>query len=1243
MKNVKLLCLSSALIVGGNAVAQTVPQHDHYVQQDDKNTPFYSAYTNWTPGQPLYSGDAANDDEFFISRVKPKSRFTNANTQVDPNLNSNRKLLWWCPIGTTDGDNWNAIPSYFFDSEVFSMWSYVDIYGNWTAPFIRMAGAFTDICHKNGVATSVVAAVPYGASISENDGGHGQNIKALYSGGTDKFLKFLRYYGIDGIGFNSEFYSGALTTPLKEMLSGAFEKKDEANWPTFHNVWYSFMTNEGSIGDYSVLNSRCKEWFNWNGKTTSNAYFLNYNWHNSQLNTSQETARAEGRSSFDVYAGMDFQGRSVAEWRALKNYDISVGIWGAHNMNMIFEGRGELGSSPEQRQKTYQLISENTFTGSSYNPVNTPEISDILRHTTTATNFHGFSSFITARSAMATDNLAEEPMYTYFNLGNGKFFNVEGKTTFNNEWYNIGIQDYLPTWRWWWTSNFMGRQVTDVPSNGMKAEFTYEDAWFGGSCLQISGQTEQEYLHLFKTQYPVKAGDKLTIRYKVVSGTGTVAWACSVNDAESTEVNGAISALTPDDETWVEKTILIGTGRTHLKIADKTMAMLALKFTDTSSDFKINIGEISLTSHSASPTPAAPVLRMSNIMKRNYQGVDMKIVYKMISNVPTTDGDPIYNADVATSYFKIYTQQEGAEPTMCTATTSWAAYVVSAPYDETLGGKVRIGVSAVSLDGKSESAITWGEYQEVPIPTVKAGIRIDKPVIKANEEFTVSYIDPNYPAAKKWIIEKAQSEEVVGTVLDANKVTTSLSEEGIYNLILTDFENNIEKFYGIIQISSSKVGALPRIESIKANDSEEAISVEKDATVTYSYVGRAADGQVSRGLNLSEKAFGIDAQQLDFSTRHDFSICFWFKANSFNHGPDGTQLLNIRTTKDRWPASDWGFIWSTIQPDNTFAFNFRDTGNSGSNFKLTNFKFAPNQWYHVAYVIDHQKGSVCTIYINGKKVGASDPTNSLYAWNNTNYIMIGGNAFNRAGLDGCLDEFQLYDRKITDEEVVASMSHLTTIPSGLIGYWDFESEVDGEHKMSSIGTRKDLKASLVKIETISEGKNEFNPQEVAFTTGAPFIPGDLYKVETKPSWNISKATVVNSATGNDTEGSVQVQYKNDGQYSATLTLSNGWGSDIKTFNFVTVEDPNKIDNTELVSDYTTYPNPFVNTVMVRFAKDGSYQILVTNANGQLVNRENVNVTTGEFVKMQVNGNPGVYFFTIQTEGKTLKVIKVIKE
>ncbi|MBO5720423.1 MAG: secretion protein Por, partial [Bacteroidales bacterium] len=396
MKRFNLLALFVA--VCAFASAQGIPSHTQYVKIGS-DIPWYTAYNNWQPGTALYSSDsdAAENEQFFISRVKPRNRFVFTETQVDETMNPDRKMMWWCPIGSASS-NWNALPAYYFGGEVYSMWSYTDIYGNWIAPLIQAPAAFLDVCHKNGVRSGTVASVPFGAAPSKNDGGHGSNIDALINGGHDKLLRYLRYYGVDGIGFNSEFSWDLLDpTGFKNLMGNCYSNAASYGVP-FNNAWYSFTSNQGGFGDYSVLNSGCVEWFHYNGKKVSDAYFLNYNWGASQLATSQETASGKGRSGFDVYAGMDYQGRSNANWLALQNNNISFGIWGAHNMNMFYESRGERGADPVQMQKTYQLISENSITGSSYNPVNTPAVSNILRHTSTATNFHGFSSFITARS-----------------------------------------------------------------------------------------------------------------------------------------------------------------------------------------------------------------------------------------------------------------------------------------------------------------------------------------------------------------------------------------------------------------------------------------------------------------------------------------------------------------------------------------------------------------------------------------------------------------------------------------------------------------------------------------------------------------------------------------------------------------------------------------------------------------------------------------------------------------------------
>lgn len=1246
MRKFRHLFLGTCVFAAGMAYAQT-PSHPQYVKGSDSEEPFYTAYRQWEPGKTLYStGDAKEDEQFYISRVKPKNRFSFAQTQVDPEMNSERKLLWWCPIGT---EGWNAIPTYFFNSEVFSMWSYVDIYGNWTAPMIRMPGAFADICHKNGVVTSTLASVPWASTVKADDGGHGSNMKAMIDGGPEKLLKFLRYYGIDGIGYNSEFNidSSIGTENLKKLLSGAFAKKDDLKWPTFTNAWYSLMTNSGNVGGGDALSSSNQDWFHYDGHPTSNAYFMNYNWGAGLLSTSQSTARKfEGRSSFDVYAGMDFEGRSVADWIALQNYDISVGIWGSHRMNMLYLNRGELGADPTLMQKTYQAISENVFTGSSYNPVNTPPVKNKLGHSSLIKDFHGFSSFITARSPLQSDDLANEPFVTYFNLGNGKFFNINGEKNFPNEWYNIGMQDYLPTWRWWLTSKFMGREESDVPANGLKAEFTWDDAWFGGSCLSVGGKTELEYLHLFKTKYSLMSGDKLLIRYKVLSGSGSMSWSCMAEEGIGTEVSTRSKALEAGND-WIEYEVKIGTSPTSLRLANKTLALLALKFMNTSDNFKILIGEISLTRGADAITPSAPIIKGTKLITSNYRGIDFKIYYEMESDI-VTPGEPVYNEDVNTWYYKIYMQQEGSEKVMCTATTSWAAYVVSAPREMEAGSKVRLGVSAVSIDGKSESAIAWSDYQDIPENEVVEGIEIDKAVIKTNEEFTAKYADPTHSDAKQWEIRKASDNSVAFTKEGGTSVTTSLEEEGLYDLALTFLKNNkdtTEIYRGFVQVSGPEVGALPEIKELKANGSEAAIEVAKEAEVEFSYIGKEADGTVSRGLRLPEQAFAIDVAQLNLTDTSPFSICFWFKPNQFNHQDGGTQLLNIRTREDKWPASDWGYVWSTIQPDNTYSISLRYyEANGGSNLKTEDFVFLPNQWTHIAFIIDWvDNGRQISLYANGNLIGKSEVFSDVYPWKNSNKIMIGGNAASRAGLDGYLDEFQLYKKALNLEEVRNSMKHQTEIPEGLSGYWDFESEVDENNYMLSTGTEKNLKAAVVAVQVLGEGNNDYVNQPVSYGAGAPFITGQNYKIETIPTWKLGvDATITEASKYTSTAGSIKANYAKSGLYEATLTLTNSWGTDSKTFQYVKVGDGSGIEENDAIN-FSAYPNPFVDEVNVQFVNGGTYTVEIHNLAGQLVSTESLQVNAGEFVNMNVSGSAGTYFITVKDNGKVLKSLKVIKK
>ena len=1262
----RLLFITALLGVGALACAQT-PTHEHYViyPEGGANDDFASKYRSWQPGQPLDS-NFSDDEEFFISRVKLKDRFTYAQTQVDPELDPARRFLWWVPMGQSQ---WNAVPTYFYNSEVFNMWSYIDHWGNWTAPVLRAPAAYLDVCHKNGVSTSVVAAIAWGAAVGDySPEPHGPNIKAMTDGGYEKLLRYLRYYGVDGVGYNSEFRTSTeIASAMQDLFAQAHLHADEYD-VDFSVAWYSLTSDGGVLGGYNGLNSSNDDWF-WNtryGAPVANYFFPNYNWANSELQTSESTANGfrEG-ASWDVYMGMDMQGRDYANWTMLKDYDVSFGMWGAHNMNMLFESRGEAGSSGTTPQETYLKRSELFFTGGTQNPVNPPAISDHTYYSIgNAQAFHGISSFITARSVLQGD-LAAEPFVTYFNLGNGMFFNVEGETTFDGEWYNVGIQDYLPTWRWWWTTDFMGRDEADVPESGLTATFTWDDAWFGGSCMRISGTTDGEYLQLFKTKYPVESGDRLTIRYKVLGGNAGIDWAVATEE-KMTETSGNIRNT--DDPVltgeWQEATIEIGTGMGNLRVADQTLALIGLKFTKAT-DLDLLIGEISLTREDA-PTPQAPVLRTdvkgkdadgnvhtyedgAAIWDYNYQGVDVKVVWSMGEAPSDSPWETLYNEDVNAWYYKVYVQQQGAEPVMCTATTSWAAYVVGAPLTDG-ESPVRVGVSAVSLDGKTESEITWSEYMELPEATIVGGIEVDKAVIKPGEEFTVRYADPNHPAAESWAIRPSSASDSDAPLISADgttSVTGTLDEIGLYDVEVT-VGGVSETHRGLVQISGKEVGALPQIESVAVNGGTTDVAAVEGEAVTYSYVGRDADGTVSRGLALPSNGFGMDFAQFGFDESSPFTIAWWFRPDELIMGTEGVTGLSIRNPKQDWPENNWGFMWQDIMPDSTIKVAIKAlSGTAESQFKDPEFKYEPGRWYHICIVFDFDSsvGRIYSVYVNGKKLGTKT-ADSLYPFGNGTgfYLIFGGYAANRTAFTGAIDEFQVYDIALDDEQAAKTMEHQTEIPEGLVGYWDFETNPDAENYLHSTGENTDLKAYVMLSASGDggEGDTDFSISPATFDAGAPFLPG-IYEVVTTPEWGVDiRNASLSGESVSPTGGSVEVSYSVASDYSATLTLRNSWGEDTMEFPMVVVSVG--LDDVEGGADNTVYPNPFEEELYIAFAEAGAYTVNVYSLAGNLVSSQAVSAVGGDVINVRVNAAPGTYVVKVSdAAGDVVTTAKVIKK
>lgn len=1197
------------------------------------------------------NGKVTNDDNFFISRVKPKQRFRNEKTQVLKDLTAanDKRLVAWIPF---NNPKTNALPDGIFDSEVFSLWSYVSHWGDWTAPLGRIPAALMDVAHKNGVAVSSLAGVPW-----QNMGDDwNRELRAIGLLDGQKLANYLYYYGQDGLGYNSEWSEwNRITQKLREKHVEVNKLLKDKN-PIFENMWYGLTQDNGRNGYSNALDNNYQLTF---GDSENKAFslFLNYNWNLRQrLSNSVDYAKTMGRDPLYLYAGVNMQGGEPRSnsWPLLKDYPISIGLWGAHEKNMFWESRNEKGSSEETMQRSYMLRTERYFTGGTRNPANTPEVTDAMKYNVDNTNWHGMSTWMSAKSTLSW-NLTDEPFISYFNLGNGKFFNWNGERKNNNSWYNIGVQDYLPTWRWWFSTDLLGR---NVPARGLDAEFTWDDAYVGGSCVRVFGSNANEYLHLFKTEYALQTGDVITFKYKHLNGSGDVKLVLTAKGSETSPINENSFELIKngqeiDDEHWTTKTFTVGS-----ELAGKELALIALHF-ENANNINMYLGECSIIRGTAR-TPNKPTITSSDLLAFSKSGVDGKLIFDM----PNTKAgnEPCYNSDVHVSLFKLWAQQEGAtEPTLMGITTSWAGMFYSIPLDLTATStKVRLGVSAVSLDMKNESPIEWTDYKETPTYTYNDAVHCNKTIIKPNEEFKVGYVDPRHSEGN-WELKKADGTTVFSSNGTKEFTTSALTEVGNYDLVVTGDVHSesgtttqTRTFKAFVQITGEATGALPQIQTLTANGSTATINVQANEAVTMAYTGRPADGQLSRGVNLKEKGFVFKATEVGLESNNQaWTMSFWLKFNSLPSG--SVQILDLRNQYTTWPQNNWGSIWSEYSPTNkVYTFTIRENRNGGSPEHKQNWsvEFEPGVWSHVTITMEKtERGVKEHLYINGKPATAKDwsflgnGTGYIQDYVNTttwwgeNHFMLGFGRAGQAAIDGVIDDVKFFDKQLTDAEVAANMLSNDKSAANLKAFWNFEENADAQNKFASVATGTNVKAYRSELAAgAGEGQGSLAPVEPLYEAGSPFISGTAFSVETKATWKTRKGTF-SDETGNDRQGSAKVTYPTGGDYTVTLTLENSYGKDQRTFQVIHIDATTGINETttEEVKAYTVNDD-----ILVDCAQAGAYTFEVYSIDGMQVLKNNVNVATGNTVRLHL-ANSGVYILKVKKEGKTLRTVKLIRK
>ncbi|MDE5870957.1 MAG: secretion protein, partial [Muribaculaceae bacterium] len=1203
-----------------------------YVDKGICGSAFPEALKVWEKGQKW-----SDDDNFFISRVRPHERFRNQATQVNPDIDedNDKKLIFWVPV---NNEEFNALPDGVFDSEVFPMWSYITHYGNWSSPLVRVPAGFLDVAHKNGVPVSALASIPYGNISKEWK----DALTSLTEAGAEKLADYLMFYGVDGIGYNSEFSTtSTLVAGLMDLHENTLKRMKGQGNPIADIIWYDGTNKAGKITFDRGLASHNKDLWGY-GDNIRSSLFLNYNWNFKQILESTVTnARDYGRTPLDVYCGINMQGRephnsSKEIWTLLEKYPVSIGLWGAHSENMFFESRAEQGPSPIKRQRTYLDRMMNWFTNGAHNPIASLETSNSLIYSSAKDDFMGMSKMMSARSALKW-NLDDEPFITYFNLGNGRFFNWHGKRCHDSEWYNIAVQDYLPTWMWWFADSFLGRDPGNVVEDGLKAEFTWDDAWNGGSTIRVYGSSAEEYLHLFKTEFPLKAGDEIAFRYKLLNGSADASIAMSLKGNELDPVSeDAMKVMETDTPAvqgdWIERKFIVGS---DIMVPEGgEVAMIALHFKGAS-DLDMRFGEFSIKRPGAlKPYVDSPVVESTRILAAHHDGVDGKIIFHM----PNDKGNDVcYNMDVNASMFKLYAEQEYEGEILMGVTTSWAGLMFSVPNPNDYLCKYRFGVSALALDHETESPISWGEWMDpMEVYGISDEVLVSDCVIKPNEGFEVCYADPSHEDAD-WILTDASGKTVSESKDSGHLILRNgLPSAGIYDLAIHGFEHGesgrIETtrvLKALIQVTGEDRGDIPGILTLDVLGSEVRKSPGAGLpvqffvnTVTPKVVYTLDPGgeDLSRGVRIGDNGFGFRFKDTGMKTMESFAVSFWFKPESFED--KSVHTLNIRHKGDPWAVNNWGWMWHTLSEDGrSDAFTIRMASGKDASYRFDGMKLHPGAWYHMAYSFEFDENGklLPALFINGVRQeitswslgdkvqeGEVSFAGPVGAWKENNVVALGGYLHKSGSVRGNTDNFMVWNKALSEEDVALAMSDVKAgaLPDGVIGYFDFESDPDKEGLFENKASGSFTAGVHGYKDTEVEGQGVLEWRVPEFCAGCPFTSGNSHSMIPSVMWDVPGASVINREDNGKT-GSVTLRFPVPSDpyqghvHHGRMYVENEYGMTEEEFSII-LRDVNAVPMVSYENGIVVSPKLFDSEINVRVSATGHVRLNLFDLEGRCV-------------------------------------------
>lgn len=666
-----------------------------------------------TPEEFATVGIQRSDIETMRSHVRPRALLDRSDRIVQKTYE--KRQLWMnIPMHSGKGGG-VGYPSSDWNSDVYSMWNYTNLFGSWNHSWFQAPGCWVDAAHKNG------SDILSGLKFFDTTGGRGQGagsylsfITEKNSDGSFKYVKpmihLLMYFGYDGINYNFE-------------ASGY----DNSDLVAFHKALYKYAAEVGftnyHMGMYTSVNSLTSSNVNalFGTKTTGRTADLMLNYSGGDFSYYLASSAAQAISSMGttdgLYAGVWIVNMD-REWNRLDTkYDYSsrtyvldenahkcgICLWGEHADSRFWSYN--TGSDTYNRQSNYQRLLERAFSGGNRNPLNRPAVSNTGNEwegENALTTFAGLAEWIPERSVIQGDL----PFATYFNLGNGDRYFYKGKRT-AGPWYNMANQDVVPTYRW-----LVVNSGTETVNTGLQPQFTHLDAYMGGSCLQLKGTASSSGtdIVLYKTKLNVSSANPVaSIAVKSgkegVNPTNLYLIVKIGNDWKEYAVGNT------DGASWQEKKLSL-----NLPVGT-VIDRIGLRVKG-SGDYEMLVGKLELNDD-VKTTPSKVKDLNVEVREETKTSLSVKLYWDVDAQANARkDVNLVYNDEANIDHFEIlYKNGEDGRVSEVGRTTQWTTYIgnIELGTDD----KPYIGVRSVSTDLKTYSPVEWvqvprGDISELP-------------------------------------------------------------------------------------------------------------------------------------------------------------------------------------------------------------------------------------------------------------------------------------------------------------------------------------------------------------------------------------------------------------------------------------------------------------------------------------------------------------------------------------------------